>query len=43
MWIELDNEFKVSKLVTYHGEYENGKKIGVWDTFHKRSENDPFL
>ncbi|CAD8101442.1 unnamed protein product [Paramecium sonneborni] len=32
-WIELDQAFFGCKQVTYHGEYQNGRKVGKWNIF----------
>ncbi|CAD8213736.1 unnamed protein product [Paramecium pentaurelia] len=36
-WIELSDNFEQFKTqVTYHGKYQNGKKVGRWDIFKRK-------
>ncbi|CAD8070503.1 unnamed protein product [Paramecium sonneborni] len=37
-WIELSNEYFEFNQITYHGEYNNGRKVGRWDTFLTQNE-----
>ncbi|CAD8211459.1 unnamed protein product [Paramecium pentaurelia] len=30
-WIDIDGNYSDNSLVTYHGEYKNGIKVGRWD------------
>ncbi|CAD8198465.1 unnamed protein product [Paramecium octaurelia] len=34
-WIELSEGFQIDSEVTYHGVYQNGRKVGKWDTFYQ--------
>ncbi|CAD8089843.1 unnamed protein product [Paramecium primaurelia] len=34
-WIELSEGFQIDREVTYNGEYQNGIKVGKWDTFYQ--------
>ncbi|CAD8128705.1 unnamed protein product [Paramecium sonneborni] len=34
-WVELSENFKEDSQVVYKGEYKNGKKLGIWETFQK--------
>ncbi|CAD8141269.1 unnamed protein product [Paramecium pentaurelia] len=36
-WIDLDDTYDNSTLVTHIGVYKNGKKVGLWKTFEKQS------
>ncbi|CAD8213918.1 unnamed protein product [Paramecium pentaurelia] len=36
-WIDFDVEFNFFKQLIYIGEYDNGKKIGLWKTMDKQS------
>ncbi|CAK60854.1 unnamed protein product (macronuclear) [Paramecium tetraurelia] len=37
-WIELIDNFESEIQVTFIGEYDNGKKVGRWDTFYKKEQ-----
>ncbi|CAD8129443.1 unnamed protein product [Paramecium sonneborni] len=34
-WVELNNDYRECSYVTYVGQYQNGKKTGIWDTYWK--------
>ncbi|CAK87951.1 unnamed protein product, partial (macronuclear) [Paramecium tetraurelia] len=34
-WIELIDNYQQFSQVSYNGEYNNGKKVGLWDIFHQ--------
>ncbi|CAD8213734.1 unnamed protein product [Paramecium pentaurelia] len=33
-WIDLNDGFDEQKYVTYHGEYKNDKKVGLWEIWN---------
>ncbi|CAD8055033.1 unnamed protein product [Paramecium sonneborni] len=35
IWIELSNNYDYESQLTYKGEYKNGYKIGIWETFQR--------
>ncbi|CAD8149934.1 unnamed protein product [Paramecium pentaurelia] len=39
-WVEISDRFSLDSQVTYVGEYQNGKKIGRWDTWYKKNYGD---
>ncbi|CAD8194487.1 unnamed protein product [Paramecium pentaurelia] len=41
-WIELSDGFFNSSQVTYYGEYQNGKKVGIWDIFFREKRQKIF-
>ncbi|CAD8157751.1 unnamed protein product [Paramecium pentaurelia] len=41
-WIDLDDEFRSNKQVTYNGEYKFGKKVGRWDIYFRNEQNNAF-
>ncbi|CAD8055828.1 unnamed protein product [Paramecium primaurelia] len=41
-WIDLDDEFRSNKQVTYNGEYKFGKKVGRWDIYFRNKQNNAF-
>ncbi|CAD8196820.1 unnamed protein product [Paramecium octaurelia] len=40
-WVEISDEFKYVSQITQSGEYENGKKIGLWS--EKELESDEII
>ncbi|CAD8119369.1 unnamed protein product [Paramecium primaurelia] len=38
-WIDLSDKFYLQ--ITYDGEYQNGKKIGLWNTNYSRTKVEP--
>ncbi|CAD8126698.1 unnamed protein product [Paramecium sonneborni] len=39
-WIELSDGFYDGSQVTYKGEYNNGKKVGLWEIWYKNVKGD---
>ncbi|CAD8187317.1 unnamed protein product [Paramecium pentaurelia] len=39
-WVEISDGFCEDSQVIYHGEYQNGKKIGKWDIWYKKEYGD---
>ncbi|CAD8117608.1 unnamed protein product [Paramecium primaurelia] len=39
-WVEILDGFCEDSQVIYHGEYQNGKKIGKWDIWYKKEYGD---
>ncbi|CAD8213692.1 unnamed protein product [Paramecium pentaurelia] len=35
-WIEFKKGYKNNSQITFNGEYNNGKKVGLWKTYKKR-------
>ncbi|CAD8112869.1 unnamed protein product [Paramecium sonneborni] len=41
-WVELSEHFQKETQIIYCGEYNNGKKCGIWDIYHQTYSNRPF-
>ncbi|CAD8105115.1 unnamed protein product [Paramecium sonneborni] len=37
-WIELRDGFNKNSQVTYNGQYQNGKKVALWDIFYENKK-----
>ncbi|CAD8065871.1 unnamed protein product [Paramecium sonneborni] len=42
-WIELSDKINKDYLITFHGNYKDGKKVGQWDLFIKGIWNQDFI
>ncbi|CAD8195818.1 unnamed protein product [Paramecium pentaurelia] len=42
-WIELSDNFSSQSQITYNGEYQDGKKFGVWTTMYRGHGYDEFI
>ncbi|CAK76076.1 unnamed protein product (macronuclear) [Paramecium tetraurelia] len=38
LWIELSTEFQIDSEVKYAGLYQNGKKVGRWNTYYNKKK-----
>ncbi|CAD8118865.1 unnamed protein product [Paramecium sonneborni] len=41
-WIELQDGFNNYSQVIYNGEFQNGKKVGIWSIFYKKYDEIEF-
>ncbi|CAD8124781.1 unnamed protein product [Paramecium sonneborni] len=39
-WVELSYDYREGSQITYTGEYQNGKKIGIWDCYWIQNESN---
>ncbi|CAD8215574.1 unnamed protein product [Paramecium octaurelia] len=44
-WVDLDDSFNNSKQIIYSGQYDNGKKVGIWVKMLRESKSmdDKFI